>query len=173
MRSLVLFVATSLDGFIATENGNTDWLFDDQDYGFMPFYFSVDTLLMGYTTYINLIEEGEPYPYPSKNAFIFTKRHQKLDDNPVTFTSKDPVKFLQKLKAAPGADIWLVGGCSLNSLFLSEGLIDKIIMSVHPVFLGKGIPIFNEEIPISAFELESSKNYNSGLVQVVLRKMIG
>jgi dihydrofolate reductase len=159
-----------MDGFIADKDGRTDWLFYDQDYGFMPFYFSIDTLLMGYKTYMTLIEDGEPYPYPSKNAFVFTKRHHKLDDNPVTFTSKDPINLLQKLKAAPGSDIWLVGGSTLNSLFLSKGLIDKIVLSIHPVFLGKGIPVFDEEIPTASFDVESTESYETGLVQITLRK---
>ena len=76
MRKIVLFIATSIDGFIAGKNGNTDWLYTDGDFGYKEFYSSVDTVLMGYNTYY-YIKHFPKYPYPDKKNYVFSRQKRK------------------------------------------------------------------------------------------------
>jgi dihydrofolate reductase len=162
MRKIKLFIASSMDGFIAKEDGNVDWLYTDGDYGYSSFYKTVDTVLMGMNTYRQALGFGE-YPYKGKKGFVFTRTLSGKDRN-VEFVS-DPVAFTKKLLSSGGKDIWLVGGSEINTLFLRNGLIDELILSVHPVYLGKGIPLFRTEEPVW-FRLISSVPYKKGLMQL-------
>lgn len=155
MRKVVLFVATSIDGFIAGKDGNTDWLYTDGDFGYHAFYDSIDTTIMGYNTYF-YIRNFAKFPYPDKTNFVFTRKERMADDNPVKFVMGDVADFTLKLKAESGKNIWLVGGGRINSLLLNANLIDQMIISVHPVALGHGVRLFRDE---------SLKNFNFRLVR--------
>ncbi|MEK6952445.1 MAG: dihydrofolate reductase family protein [Nanoarchaeota archaeon] len=163
MRKIILFIATSLDGFIAGENGEIDWLFNDQDYGYKKFYDSVDIILMGFETYKQCLEFGE-WPYKGKKCYVFTRKTALNDDNAEFINN--PVEFTKKLKAMKGKDIWLVGGGKINSLFLNEKLLDEIIIYVHPIILGKGISLINNLNNKIKLKLINFKKYSSGLVQL-------
>src|SRR5512136_1672286 len=98
MRRVVLFIATSADGFIAREDGAIDWLpsGDGSDYGYHAFIKRVDTLLMGRRTYEQLLTIG-PFPYPDKRTYVFTRK-KRIGDSPrnhpsVRFVDEDPVFF--------------------------------------------------------------------------------
>jgi dihydrofolate reductase len=168
MRKIVLFIATSLDGYIARENGSIDWLFTDGDYGYEKFYNSIDTTLTGNATYKQALTFGE-FPFKGKTNYVFTRHIPKKKDNRITFISGDIAAFGKKLKQQKGSglkDIWIVGGGEINEIFRRAGLIDELIISIHPVILGKGIPLFNDQTGISELETTSSRVYPSGLVQV-------
>src|SRR5687767_10378732 len=91
MRQLVLYIATSLDGYIARSSGAVDWLFTDQDYGYTKFLAGVDTVLMGCKTYAQLESFG-PYPYSGSRGFVFS-RTPRLPNAEVTFISGDLASF--------------------------------------------------------------------------------
>jgi dihydrofolate reductase len=165
MRKVKLFIATSLDGFIADKNGGIDWLFTDQDYGYADFYASVDTTLTGYKTYEDILGFGE-FPYPGKTNYIFSRHHQKADDNPVTFISGDIAAFVQELKQQPGQHIWLVGGGQINEVLLQARLIDELIISIHPTILGEGRPLFAGHTERRDCKLKDSQAFETGLVQL-------
>jgi len=166
MRKIVLFIATSLDGFIAGKDGDTDWLFTDGDFGYNDFYQSIDTTLMGYNTYY-YIRHFPEFPYPDKKNYVFTRKHRNEDDNPVEFIMGDVVEFTHKLKKAGGKNIWLVGGSQINSIMLNAGLIDQMIISVHPVALGQGIKLFRDEsLKKLRFNLVNHQVFPRGLVQL-------
>jgi dihydrofolate reductase len=165
MRQVKLFIATSLDGFIADKNGGIDWLFTDQDYGYADFYASIDTTLTGYKTYEDILGFGQ-FPYPGKTNYVFSRRHQKVDDNPVTFIADDAAGFVQQLKRQPGRDIWLVGGGQINEVLLHAGLIDVLLVSIHPTVLGEGRPLFAGRSTRQDFTLINSKTFETGLVQL-------
>lgn len=165
MRKVKLFTATSLDGFIAGQDEDLSWLFTDGDYGYKDFYNFVDTTLSGYNTYRLALSFGS-FPYPDKTNFVFSKLHQHKENTPVTFISSDPCQFVKDLKEKPGKDIWLVGGGQLNSLLLNNGLIDEMIISIHPVVLGKGIPLFGAYPKHIALQLKKTETFGSGLLQV-------
>lgn len=166
MRKIVLFIATSIDGFIAGKNGNTDWLYTDGDFGYREFYSSIDTVLMGYNTYY-YIKHFPQYPYPDKKNYVFSRQKRKPENNPVEFCFGDVAGFTRKLKKQPGKNIWLVGGSRINSILLNAGLIDLMIISVHPVALGQGVKLFRDEsLKKLHFNLIGHKVFDRGLVQL-------
>lgn len=165
MRKVVLFSAVSLDHYIARTDGAVDWLFTDGDYGYQAFYDSIDTTLMGNATYQQVLSFG-PFPYAEKTNFVFTKNSNASSDANVTFITEAIPAFVKDLKEQKGKDIWLVGGGSINVLLLTHGLIDTLVLSVHPIWLGQGIPLFPAWDKTLPLELLNSKSYSSGLVQL-------
>lgn len=162
-RKLVLYIASSLDGYIATEEHNLDWLFaveGEGDNGYSKFYETVDTVLIGRTTYdwIIKLEKGD-FPYIGKECFVFSRT--KRDNNEhVTFINNDVVQFLKNLKNKSGKSIWLVGGGELLQSFVKEKLVDEIIITIAPVLLGKGIPLFKNNIFQTPLSLKSINRFN-------------
>ncbi len=166
MRKIVLFIATSIDGFIAGKDGNTDWLFTEGDFGYNEFYNSIDTTIMGYNTYY-FIKHFPQFPYPDKKNYVFSRRMREPDGNPVEFVLGNVPDFTRKLKKKPGKNIWLVGGGKINSLLLNAGLIDRMIISIHPIALGQGIKLFKDEsLAKLHFNLIGHTVFERGLVQL-------
>ena len=170
MRKVVLFIATSLDGFIAGENGSTDWLYTDGDFGYREFYNSIDTTIMGYNTYY-YIKQFPEFPYPEKKNYVFSRRKRMPDDNPIEFVYGDIVNFINALKKEDGKNIWLVGGGQINSLLHNARLIDQMIISIHPIALGNGIKLFRDvDLKRLNFRLINHQVYDRGLVQLTYEK---
>ncbi|MBD1862871.1 MULTISPECIES: dihydrofolate reductase family protein [Trichocoleus] len=166
MRSIQLFIATSLDGYIARTSGDVDWLFTDQDYGYTEFFEQVDTVLMGRKTYEQVLGFGE-YPYHGKKGYVFSKTQQQQQDENVEFVSADWVNFLNQLRHAQGQNIWLVGGSELIRFCLQHGFVDELILSIHPIILGDGIPLIAHDPTLETLlKLQHTKNYETGLLQV-------
>jgi dihydrofolate reductase len=166
MRKVVLFIATSLDGFIAGKDGNIDWLYTDGDFGYNEFLKSIDTTLMGHNTYKDILHFGE-FPYSDKKNFVFTRMKREPDHNPVTFITGGVANFVSELKSEKGKNIWLVGGGQINSILLNNNLIDQMVISIHPKVLGSGIPLFKtESLGNLQFQLERHKVFERGLVQL-------
>lgn len=167
MRKVKLFIATSLDGYIAGPEGETDWLFmDGNDYGYTPFYDSIDTTLSGHETHKLTLTFGD-YPYPDKTNYVFSRSPQ-LSTPHVTFIQEEPALFVENLKQQPGGDIWLVGGGQINTLMLNADLIDELIQSIHPVVLGQGLPLFAPTAKQTEFKTTGCVAYESGLVQITM-----
>lgn len=177
MRKIKLYIAISLDGYIAKSNGSIDWLDavpnpDKSDYGYYSFYDSIDTTLMGNATYQQVRSFDIPFPYPDKTNFVFSQTPQK-DNSDVKFVYENVLKFVEDLKSQKGSDIWLIGGGSLNAFFLKHDLIDEMIVSIMPIILGSGIPLFaskDVEIPLNLKEVLS---FESGVVQLVYQMTSG
>ena len=146
-RKLVLFIATSLDGYIATKDDSLEWLFKvdgEGDNGYSDFYETVDTVIMGRRTYDWLLEqELESFPYEGKECYVFSRTVSEDNEN-VKFFSGDVVDFTNHLKNKEGKDIWVMGGGDLIHSFINEKLVDELIITVSPVSIGKGIPLFKE-----------------------------
>ena len=173
-RKLVLYIASSLDGYIATDNHNLNWLFEvdgEGDNGYSMFYETIDTVLIGRVTYEWIIdhEKGE-FPYKGKECYVFS-RTKKVDNENVKFISDDVVQFTQEIKNKNGKNIWLVGGGDLLRTFLKEKLVDELIITVAPVLLGKGIPLFTNNDFQTTLSLISTNRFNQfvGLHYEVLR----
>ncbi len=166
LRKLILYIAISLDGLIAGPDGEIDWLDvgGDDDYGYSEFYASVDTTLMGNTTYPITLTADE-FPYPDTTNYVFTKRTLPPDTAHVRFISGDIAAFVQSLKTGPGKNIWLIGGGQINTVMLNAGLIDEMILTVFPVVLGEGIPLFAPGASRHAFKTVSCQTYDTGLMQ--------
>jgi len=163
MRKIRLFIACSLDGFIASENGEIDWLFTGGDYGYKKFYDSVDTALMGRKTYELGIKLGEKYT--KKRNIIFTRRKNLKKVGNAEFV-RDIIPFTRKLKREKGKDIWLVGGGGIVSILLNNDLIDEMQIFVHPFVLGKGIPLFPKVKKDVKLKLTKIFAFRDGLVRL-------
>jgi dihydrofolate reductase len=163
---IILYIASSLDGYIARENGDVDWLPTNTDSGYVDFYKSIDTVIMGKTTYDQILTFGT-YPYTGKRSLVFTRNDSLTKDENVEFVS-NVKEITRELVSSSEGNIWLVGGSELFSVFLQHKLVDEIILSIIPTVLGKGISLFqniNQEVNL---ELIKTTEY-SGLVELTYK----
>lgn len=171
MRRIILYIATSLDNYIARPDGSIDWLEEatlnpSEDYGYRKFYDSVDTTIMGANTYRQICGFDVPFPYPDKrNIVITTQKNQKKVHPSVEFVTAELNPFLTDLKKSEGQNIWLIGGSQINSYMLSQRLLDRIILTRMPIFIGEGIPLFQPMKQDYQVVLDESKNYGNHVVQ--------
>jgi dihydrofolate reductase len=156
MRKIILFIASSLDGYIARRDHSIDWLFTSGDYGYKKFYDSIDTVIVGRKTY-DVVRGFEKEPFKGKKIFVFSRSNPNF--------SKDPVKTVRRLKKEKGRNIWLVGGGKMISVLMNAGLVDEIINSVHPIVLGSGIPLF-PGVKETNMKLKKTTAFPSGLLQL-------
>ncbi|WP_207423110.1 dihydrofolate reductase family protein [Desertivirga brevis] len=174
MRKVILGLAVTLDGFIEGPKGEHDWCFTDQDYGLAEFFAGIDALFIGRKSY----EIAQQYAennggkivsdIPDATEYIFSNTLKNVKDGAVLI-SGDSITQVRKIKEQPGKDIWLFGGASLTDVLMQEGLVDELWLSVHPILLGRGKPLFRErEKPIPLTLLES-KTYETGLVSLKYR----
>jgi len=167
MRKVVLYIAASVDGFIAKNDGSIDWLEADVDFGdigFEEFTKTIDTVLMGRKTYEQILN-FEEWHYKEQDCHLFSRSPVEIR-SPRTFAvSKKPGEFVNGLKIRPGKDIWLLGGGDLNHAFLNEDLIDEIMLFIQPVFLGCGIGLFGmETCGVKNFNLVETRSFDNGFV---------
>ena len=162
-RKVVLYTAASLDGLLATEDHDLEWLFavdGEGDNGYAEFFDTVDTVLLGRVTYDWLMEhEKGEFPYKDTECYVFSRTKRDNDRN-ATFVNADIIPLVKALKEKDGKNIWLVGGGELNNLLLREGLIDELIVTVAPVLLGKGIPMFKGNDYQTQLQLKNIKRHN-------------
>ena len=158
MRKIKLFIASSLDGYIAREDGNIDWLPQSGNSGYDEFYKTIDTVIMGRKTYEQILTFGK-YPYEGQKSYVFTKNTEIKKDGTIEFVFETE-KLVKELLSSSGKDVWLVGGADLISTFLNFDLIDEIILSIIPIVLGKGIPLFKNIQKEIKFELVKTTQYN-------------
>ncbi len=164
-RRVRLFIATSLDGYIAGPGGALDWLFTDDDYGYDAFLAAVDTIVMGRRTFESVLELGE-WPYEELATWVFTRQADLPEDRRGRYTSATPQTWLSGIMTQPGKDIWVVGGGEMIRSFLDARLVDEMTLSVHPVVLGAGTPLFPPGSHRHKLRLLSQRRYDSGLAQL-------
>jgi dihydrofolate reductase len=175
MRKIILYTAVSLDNYIAQKNGDLKWLDsfpnpDNEDYGYSEFYRSIDTTLMGNKTFKKILSFGMDFPYKDKTNYVFTKSKNLNDGNYISYINNSIVDFVSELKTKKGKDIWLVGGGQINGFFLEHNLIDVIILTLLPVFLGKGIPLFEGVKKKKVVNIRKVKRFKSGIIQLFYSK---
>lgn len=160
-REIVVFIAGSLDGFIAKENDDLQWLEETEgegDNGYYDMYQTIDTVIMGKRTYDYIVEHIEPFPYSDKKCYVFSRTHTGKNEH-VEFVQEDVVAFTKQLKAQQGAKIWMVGGAGILDAFLQAQLIDEWIITITPHLLGAGIPMFKYPRPFEELKLLETKRY--------------
>jgi len=124
-RKIVLFIAISLDGYIATKNGDINWLNNVQgegDNGFSEFYKTIDTIVMGKATYDHVLTLAEVFPHSDRKCYVFSNSRSGNDEY-VEFVVGDVVRFATELQHQDGENIWLIGGSCLLDQFLKESLM--------------------------------------------------
>jgi dihydrofolate reductase len=167
LSKVVLYIACSLDGFIAGKDGDVGWLdeYDGAEYGYQQFYESVEALIMGSRTYEQALSFGE-WPYPNKKSYVITGRQLGAKPDPsIEFYSGDLTELVAAIKQT-GRDIWLVGGSQLLASFWNEALIDEIRLFVIPTLLNEGIPLFRGISRQTSLTLVGSESYDNGVVQL-------
>ena len=166
---VVYYVASSLDGYIATETGDVEWLTPFQgkgdDHGFAEFYSSIDGLLMGSHTYEFSLKHGS-WPAPDKPSWVFTRRALRLAHPTVTLTSEEPAQLLESLRGPRLERLWLMGGGKLAASFRVHGLISHYMIAVVPIVLGGGIPLFADASRQDSLTLVEARPFPSGIVQL-------
>ena len=169
MRRVRLFVATSLDGFLAGPADDLGWRFDDGDYGHAAFREAIDTVLIGRRAYD--VARGLPvWPYAGRKVVVFTRSGAARVTSPDTVaTARTPADVVAELRARPGDDLWLAGGGQLVQAFMAAGLVDDVIVAIHPLLLGGGIPLFAGGAPRLPLALVGERRFPSGLVQLTYR----
>ena len=168
---LTIYIAASLNNRIATVDGSVDWLDTiphpkGEDYGYYKFYETIDTTIMGYSTYAQVKGWDIPFPYKDKKNYVITSKSDLAIDPDVEFISNDHINFVERLKHSSKKDIWLVGGGKANTMLLNAGLVDELIIHIMPIILNGGIEIFEGEPNLNQLELLSSISYESGAVEL-------
>jgi dihydrofolate reductase len=173
MTQLIYYVASSIDGYIADKNGNVDWLdlvdLEKDDHGFNAFYDDVDALIMGRTSYQQILDFGE-WPYPGKPCWVMSSQDIRSDYDNVSITSQTPADLLDSIRQQLPGNTWLVGGGKLAQAFHDAGLIDEYFISLIPYILGEGIPLLAEAASPGELRLIESIAHDSGVVQLRYRR---
>lgn len=172
MRKIKLFIAMTLDGYIATLDDSLDWLMKingEGDNGYGDFMKDIDTVIMGRTTYDWVMNEmNDDYPYKEQVSYVYT--HQPRDNTAYIIYTAEAIHSLgERLKRTSGKDIWIVGGGQLICDFLEAGLVDEMTLTISPVLLGKGIRLFPEGGYESEWHLTKTETFNQ-FVNVHYRK---
>jgi dihydrofolate reductase len=169
MRKIILNLAVTLDGYIAGPNGEYDWCFTDADYGMTEFMKSVDATLMGRKTYDIVLQYVNGAPYPNFTNYVFSRTRTESEFENVRIVNEQISDFVKKIKSDKGKNIWLYGGAEIIAPLVKEDLVDEMILSVHPILLGNGIPLFNKISPRKNLTLVDTTSYPSGLVQLIYK----
>nr|WP_271711728.1 dihydrofolate reductase family protein [Marinigracilibium pacificum] len=109
------------------------------------------------------------FPYKGKENYVLTRRNDLASDENVTYINTDPIEFIKGLKSESGGVIWVVGGGQVNTLLLSNGLIDEIRVFIMPVIIDDGIELFSENQVFVDLELSKNKVYDNGVVELVYK----
>ncbi|WP_413306218.1 dihydrofolate reductase family protein [Bacillus sp. 1P10SD] len=176
-RKIILDLAVTLDGFIEGKNGEVDWCIMDPDMGFPDFLNQIDTILYGRKSYDlwgqyipkNEDPDAEKEIWTlvhSKKKYVFSRTQNKTDDQ-VIFINNSILEEVTNLKKKPGKDIWLYGGASLITTFINLGLVDEFRLSIHPVVLGEGKPLFIDLKQRIHLKMVNTRTFSSGVVQII------
>jgi dihydrofolate reductase len=168
MGKIILYIAQSLDGFIADESGGVGWLNEylkpDEDYGYKAFYQSLGAVILGSKTYEDTVRFN--YWYRDVVGYVFTSRRLPVPEgwNPL-FQEGDPTPLVRELRQKE-KDSWLVGGAGLVTSFLNAGLVDELILSIIPEIITKGIPLFQNIGEWKKLRLQDCTRFKYGVVQL-------
>lgn len=171
MRKLSLFIATSLDGYIAKPNDDLSFLKivekDGEDYGYTEFTANIDTIILGRKTYDYVLKEigSSHYDNGQRDVYVIT-RSEKPRTGRTTFYTGKLNELVQRLKSESGKDIYCDGGAEIINELLHHDLIDEFIISVIPVLVGNGTRFFKDGRPEQELEFVSAKSYETGLIQL-------
>lgn len=175
MRKVILDVAVSLDGYIEGPNGEYDWCFVDQDYGFTELFNRIDSVFYGRKSWelFGNYKPAENAPEMEKMIFEKTAKMKKYvfsrtlkSVEGAVLINSNAEEEVKKIKQEPGKDIHLFGGADLVTTFVNSDLIDEYLLAVHPVILGAGKTLFIDIRERKRIYLVDSKVYSNGLVML-------
>ena len=173
MRKIIVYIATSADGFIARKDGAVDWLDRPRtagDYGMGKFFKSIDTILLGRKTYdmfLRFQKEGKAAPNIGDiRHYAFSRKPPKKVADGFEFVKEPIKKFTRRLRAQNGKNIFMMGGAGIIASFLDCGEIDEFIIHVIPTFIGEGIPLIAPRRRTLPLKLVSIKKFSDGVVRL-------
>lgn len=176
MKKVILYIAMSLDGYIADLNKSVSWIKGQDDSvkmqdTFSDFFTGIDTVIMGKRTYKQIITELSPgkWPYPGVTAYVFTHNLPTAGTKDIKFTDADPCRLVNHLRQEKGKDIWICGGAEIINQLIKENLIDIFHIATIPVILGGGIRLFDETSDMVKLSLVGTLNYN-GIVETIYNR---
>lgn len=168
-REIILYIAMSLDGYIAKDNDNIDFLSvvesPGEDYGYGDFQKGVDTVIWGRKTYDKVLSFGIEFPYKDKKCYVLSRTKKGKDEN-VEFYNGDVKELIQTIRQQKGKNIYCDGGGEVVFELLKNSLIDKMIISVIPHLVGSGVRLFKNGRPEQKLTFLKSITFPSGLVQL-------
>lgn len=174
-RKVIIYIAMSLDGYIARSDGDISFLSvveqRGEDYGYSDFLKTVDTVIIGRKTYDHIIEMGYDYPHQDKDVYILS-RSERPEVGLPKYLNGSLGGLITELKAEEGKNIYCDGGAEVINALLEENLIDEFIISIIPIVLGDGVPLFKNGRPENRLELIGSKQFDKGLVQLHYKRII-
>lgn len=176
MRQVSLFIAMSLDGYIADSRGSVDWLKghgDDNENidSYSEFIKNIDTILMGWNTYYQIVTElsQNEWIYSDYTTYVIT-HNDNTSSEKIRFTNINPASLIKTLKEETGKGIWVCGGANLAQQLINEDFIDCYYITVIPTLLGSGIRLFEnakQEIPL---RLLKTRSYNGMTDLIYVRR---
>ncbi|HVE91319.1 MAG TPA: dihydrofolate reductase family protein [Actinomycetota bacterium] len=165
MRQVTFGVGNSLDNFIARTDHGVDWLLWDEEVASVSseFWKTIDTVVMGRRTYEVALKAGNT-SYPGVKNYVVSRTMKRSPDQDVQIVADDAPNFIRKLKESPGRGICIMGGGELASTLFEADLIDEVGLNVHPVLLGRGVPLFLPMKRELDLELLECRTFRSGCV---------
>ena len=165
MRKISLFIAMSLDGYIADSTGSVDWLQgqgDGEDIDtYSEFIKDIDTILMGWNTYHQIVTELSPDEWIYRDFISYVITHnERTSSEKIRFVNRDPVDLLKSLKKENGRNIWICGGANLVRQLVNQDFIDCYHITVVPTLLGSGVRLFENAKQEIKLKLLNIRSYN-------------
>ena len=180
-RKIVVYIATSADGYIARHDGNVDWLHrpgQQKDYGMAEFYKSIDTIIWGRRTFDEAVVRmgGKPEvmvdPKGKIKNYVISHR-PGVNVAGLEFVKDDVKGFAKRLRAEPGKNIWMMGGGEVIASFLDEGEIDEFMIHVIPTLIGEGIPLIAPRNRDVELKLINTKSWDDGVILLHYKVLAG
>lgn len=175
MRKLSLFIAISLDGYIAKPNNDLGFLKivekAGEDYGYAAFTANIDTIILGRKTYDYVLKEigNSHYDNGKRDVYVIT-RTERPGAGRTRFYTGDLTELVQRLKSETGKNIYCDGGAEVINELLNNDLIDELYISVVPILVGNGTRLFKDDRPEQELELVQTTTFDTGLVQLQYRR---
>ncbi len=175
MRKISLFIATSLDGYIAKSNDDLSFLKlvekEGEDYGYAKFTDTIDTLIIGRRTYDYVLKEigSSHYDNGRRDVYVIT-RTERPSVGRTTFYTGSLIDLVDRLKSENGKNIYCDGGAEVINELMRHDLIDEFIISVVPVLLGNGTRLFKDGRLEQLLEFVNAKTYDTGLAQLYYKR---
>lgn len=168
-RKVILYIAMSLDGYIAKPDDDLGFLSmvekTGEDYGYTDFISTVDAVIMGRRTYDKVLTLVSEFPHSDKDAYIVTRTAREPAGS-VKFYTGSLSELVAWLKSQPGKNIFVDGGAEVVHALLNDHLIDELIISIIPILLGDGIALFKNGRPEAPLKLLEARTFDTGLVQL-------
>jgi len=175
MSNCKLFIASTLDGFIAREDGSLDWLDEigskeQTDAGYHDFITTIDTVVIGRTTYEEILSFGIDWPYQDHNTIVISSQiDYKITTPKTSVINKINKSTIQQIKDSSKKDVWIIGGGQIITEFINNSAISEITTTIIPIILGKGIKLLPNNPKETKLTLINAQSFDSGMVNLTYK----